>query len=207
MKNIALYFGSFNPIHNVHLYIADFVSKLDYIDEVQLVVSPQNPFKSDLADYKNRCDMCELSVSNYDNITVNTIESTLPTPSYTINALNTLSYNNPDNKYYMIMGLDIWLQIDKWKNFKTICEKYPFIVLPRDNDKEINRKQFYIKNMELISSIPDIYINSETKFVDDVIISSLSSTKIRNCVKCSEIISTFVPLSVEKYIKENNLYK
>ena len=54
MKNVALFFGSYNPCHYTHIKIAEFISKLNYIDEVQLVVSPQNPFKHDLADYNDR---------------------------------------------------------------------------------------------------------------------------------------------------------
>lgn len=205
MKNIALYFGSFNPIHNTHLYIADYISKLDYINEVQLVISPQNPFKNDLADYDDRCNMCELATLDYNNITVNTIESTLPTPSYTINALNALSFEKPNNKYYMIMGLDIWLEIDKWKNYKEICELYPFIVLPREFDNDSNKTYFNLKKTELLNN--GIIINKETKLLNTIKISSLSSTKIRNDVRNSENISIFVTEIVDKYILKHKLYK
>jgi len=205
MKNVALFFGSYNPCHNTHIKIAENISKLNYIDEVQLVVSPQNPFKHDLADYKDRCKMCGLSVEPYINITVNTVEQYLPLPSYTINALNSLSLSNPDTKYYMIMGLDIWLDIDKWKNYKVICEKYPFIVLPRDFDNETNEKCFVYKKSELLSN--NVIINNDTVFLSDFKISSLSSTKIRNLIANSEDISIFVPSSVEKYIHIHNLYK
>jgi len=205
MKNIALFFGSYNPCHNTHIKVAECVSKLDYIDEVQLVVSPQNPFKHDLADYNDRFNMCELSVENYANITVNHIERYLPLPSFTINALNELSKLNPDTKYYMIMGLDIFLDIDKWKSYKVICEKYPFLVLPRDFDIETNEKCFIYKKTELLNS--NVIINKDTVFLKDFKISSLSSTKIRNSVANSEDISIFVPETVNKYIHQHNLYK
>jgi len=205
MKNIALYFGSFNPIHNTHLYIADYISSLDYIDEVQFVVSPQNPFKHDLANYEDRCKMCEIAVSDYDNITVNTIESKLPVPSYTINALNALKNENVDTNYYMIMGLDIWQEFDKWKDYKLICEQYPFIVLPRDFNKESNIEQFKVKRLELLNE--GVIIHKETILLTDIKISSLSSTKIRNDIRNSKNISTFVPGFVDTYILEHNLYK
>ena len=204
MKNVALFFGSYNPCHNTHVKIAEYISKLDYIDEVQLVVSPQNPFKHDLADYDDRCNICELSVEPYDNITVNKVEQYLPLPSYTINALNSLSYSNPDTQYYMIMGLDIWLEIDKWKDYKKICEKYPFLVLPRDFDTETNEKCFVYKKTELLSN--NVIINKDTIFLSNFKISSLSSTKIRNNVANSEDISIFVTTEVENYIHKHNLY-
>jgi len=204
MKNVALFFGSYNPCHNTHVKIAEYIYKLNYIDEVQLVVSPQNPFKYDLADYLDRCNMCKLAVEDYDNISVNTVEQYLPLPSYTINALTSLSNSNPDTNYYMIMGLDIWLDIDKWKNFKVICKNYPFLVLPRDFDNETNEKCFEYKKSELLSD--NVIINKDTVFLKDFKISSLSSTKIRNNVANSEDISIFVPLDVDKYIHQNNLY-
>jgi nicotinate-nucleotide adenylyltransferase len=205
MKNVALFFGSYNPCHNTHIKIADSISKLDYIDEVQLVVSPQNPFKHDLANYVDRFNICKISVESYDNITVNNIESHLTLPSYTINALNVLSNSNIDIKYYMIMGLDIFLEINKWKSYEIICEKYPFLVLPRDFDIEINKKCFEYKKNELLNN--NVIINKDTVFLENFKISSLSSTKIRNCIANSENISIFVPENVEKYIQQNNLYK
>src|ERR1035437_10042058 len=174
MKNVALFFGSYNPCHNTHVKIAEYISKLDYIDDVQLVVSPQNPFTHDLADYDDRCNMCELSVEDYDSITINKVEQYLPLPSYTINALNSLSDSNPDIKYYMIMGLDIWMDIHLWKDYKIICEKYPFLVLPRDFDTETNEKCFEYKKSELLSE--NVIINQDTIFLKDFKISSLSST-------------------------------
>jgi len=204
MRNVALFFGSYNPCHNTHIKIADYISKLDYIDEVQLVVSPQNPFKHDLAEYKDRCNMCELSVEDYDNITVNKVEQYLPLPSYTINALNSLSNSNPDTHYYMIMGLDIWMDIHLWKDYKIICEKYPFLVLPREFDSETNKICFDSKKDKLLCH--NVIINKDTVFLSNFKISELSSTKVRNNVANSEDISIFVPSSVEKYIHQHNLY-
>ena len=126
MKKVGLYFGSFNPVHNTHKFVANFLLDKNYVDEIQIVVSPQNPFKTELCDFEKRCDMCDIAFSDNDKISVNRIEETLPKPSYTIDTLQLLETSkSEDEEFYLIMGLDNLDNISKWKNYKEILLKYP----------------------------------------------------------------------------------
>ena len=89
----ALFFGSFNPVHNGHIQIAQSALSAAQIDEVVLIVSPQNPFKSkaELAPEEHRLKMAELSTQDLPNISVSDIEFRLPKPSFTINTINQLT--------------------------------------------------------------------------------------------------------------------
>jgi nicotinate-nucleotide adenylyltransferase len=81
---VGLYFGSFNPIHYGHLIIAQYFAEFTDLDEVWLVVTPQNPLKTStglLADH-HRYEMARLAVDGYSRIIVSNIEFGLPKPSY-----------------------------------------------------------------------------------------------------------------------------
>ncbi|MCL6103013.1 MAG: adenylyltransferase/cytidyltransferase family protein, partial [Bacteroidetes bacterium] len=88
---IAIYSGSFNPIHNGHLAVAE-AALADGFDEVWLVVSPHNPHKieTDLWSFEDRLKMVELALSKVSKVKVSDCENNLPRPSYTINTLEFL---------------------------------------------------------------------------------------------------------------------
>lgn len=209
MKKIGLYFGSFNPIHNTHTYIVEYLLEKKIVDEIQLIVSPQNPLKSDLCNFEERCKMCDIVFNGNQKVYVNKIENGLPKPSYTINTLDLLESNNIYNyEYYIIMGMDNWENIFKWKEYKTIVNLFPILVLPRYyNDvqlKNMNYDIFYYTKSKLEND--GIIVNNKTELVY-LPTSELSSTFIRNTIKNNVDISTFIHKDVYKYIKDNKLYK
>ena len=98
MKRVALFFGSFNPIHNGHIFIAQQVLKQHKADEVQFVLSPQNPHKktTSLLPETHRWNMLQLALKAHQNLTPNDVELHMPTPSYTAKTLKKLVAENPD---------------------------------------------------------------------------------------------------------------
>ena len=122
---IALYLGSFNPIHYGHIAISEYIVSEGFADEVWLVVSPHNPLKDykTLANENQRLDMAKLpfSDSRYKNkIIVSDIEFGLPKPSYSINTLTWLEEKYPDNDFMIIMGEDNLAVFNKWKDWELI---------------------------------------------------------------------------------------
>ena len=86
---VGLYFGSFNPVHNGHMVIAQYMAEFTDLDEVWLIVSPHNPLKAEsslLQDY-HRLSLARLAIGDYRKIKASNIEFTLPKPSYTIHTL------------------------------------------------------------------------------------------------------------------------
>ena len=89
MKRVALYFGSFNPVHKGHIALAEWIIEHKKADEVILIVSPQNPHKevSGLAPEFNRYEMCGIACAESkfpELIKVSAVEFTLERPSYTM---------------------------------------------------------------------------------------------------------------------------
>ena len=89
MKNIGLFFGSFNPIHLGHLAVAEFFAQNTSLEEVWLVVSPQSPFKekNTLMENHHRLAMVQLAIDNKSNLRACAEEFDLPSPNYTIDTL------------------------------------------------------------------------------------------------------------------------
>ena len=95
MKRMMLYFGSFNPVHNGHIALAEYVAEHDLADETALVISPQSPYKRQaaLVTETDRLEMAEIAcaASRYPKrIRPSVVEFLLPRPSYTIDTLRFL---------------------------------------------------------------------------------------------------------------------
>jgi len=135
--NIGLYFGSFNPIHIGHLIIASHVANHTEMDQVWLVVSPQNPLKpsATLLNEYHRLHLVRLALEDDPQVKASDVEFKLPKPSYTIDTLAYLHEKYPQHQFSIIMGSDSFQNLPKWKNFELLLKKYPFIVYRRrDHD-------------------------------------------------------------------------
>ena len=128
--SIGLYFGSFNPIHNGHLIIANQIINAGKVDEVWFVVSPQNPFKKEnsLLNENHRFHLVQLAIEGENKLKANRVEFNLPKPSYTVNTLVYLKEKYPNKEFKIIIGSDSFENIQKWKNSDHILEHYRFII-------------------------------------------------------------------------------
>ena len=115
MIRTGIFGGSFNPIHKGHISLAQQLRKRAELDEVWLMVSPQNPLKqsADLLD---------------DNLRM---EMHLPKPSYTWNTLQALSKDYPDREFVLLMGGDNWALFNRWYHHEDIAANYQIFVYDR----------------------------------------------------------------------------
>jgi nicotinate-nucleotide adenylyltransferase len=193
MKNIGLYFGTFNPIHVGHLIIANHMVENSDLDEIWMVVTPHNPFKkkNSLLDNHHRFEMVYRAAEEYDKIKPSDIEFKLPQPNYTVNTLAHISEKFPNVKFNLIMGEDNLKSFHKWKNYEAILDDYDIYVYPRISDGII-KTQF--------NNHPKIHrVNAP--------IVEVSSTMIRNAIKESKNVRPLLSEEVWKYIDEMNFYK
>ena len=136
MKKVGLFFGSFNPIHIGHLFIANYVWQHSEVDEVWMVISPQNPFKekSDLWEEEVRLKLLKKAIGDHDQIKVCEIEFELPKPSFTFRTLDALKARHPKIEFSVIVGEDIVASLSSWKQGKNLIEENHFIIYPRKTD-------------------------------------------------------------------------
>ncbi len=188
--NIGLYFGSFNPIHIGHLIIASHVANHTEMDQVWLVVSPQNPLKpsATLLNEYHRLHLVRLALEDDPQVKASDVEFKLPKPSYTIDTLAYLHEKYPQHQFSIIMGSDSFQNLPKWKNFELLLKKYPFIVYRRrDHDiKETWGAQVNIVEAPLLE---------------------ISATTIRQNRKEGKTIRYLVPEKVREEIENAGYYK
>lgn len=188
---IGLLFGSFNPIHNGHLIIAEYVAENTELDQVWLVVSPQNPLKKKetlLANH-HRLAMVKLAVEDSSKLKVSDIEFKLPVPSYTINTIVHLQEKHPKHSFALIMGADNLEGFTKWKNYEQLLELCELYVYPRPGYDGGTLKD-----------------NPKTHWVNAPLM-ELSATYIRQAIKEGKSIRYMLPEAVYKYLSEMNFYK
>lgn len=202
MKHIGLYFGTFNPIHVGHLIIANHLADHTGLDEVWLVVTPQNPFKqksSLLADY-HRLNLVKNAIEDNDRVRVSNIEFDLPKPSYTVNTLAHLQEKNPDINFALIMGEDNLRSLHKWKNYTSILENHKIYVYPRvltEKEKE---------DLKRHRAKPQLANHPNINRVDAPVM-KLSSSFIRKSIKAGHDVRYLLTEPVYKYVKEMHFYE
>ncbi len=130
---IALLMGSFNPIHNGHILLAQFVLEKKLFDAVWLMVTPANPFKdsSTLAPYEHRVEMARIAIKGAQGIDVCTIESELTQPNYTYNTITELNKRFPENQFTILAGSDIAHEIALWHKAEKLQTIVEFMYYPR----------------------------------------------------------------------------
>ena len=191
MKRTALFFGSFNPIHVGHLIIANTMLQHEGIDEVWIVVSPQNPLKERstlLADH-HRLQMVQRAIDDNYRLRVCDIEMHLPIPSYTVVTLAALGEKYPDHNFSLIMGGDNLASFDRWRNYQHILDNHRIFVYPRPG-----------YNHCPLASHPHVT-------VVDVPMMDISSSFIRQQIAEGKDVRYLLTEPVYKYLTEMHFYE
>jgi nicotinate-nucleotide adenylyltransferase len=187
---IGLYFGSFNPVHNGHLIIANHVINESELDEIWFVVSPHNPFKkaNTLLNEQHRLHLVQTAINGSVKLRASNIEFKLPKPSYTVQTLTYLKERYPKHQFTIIMGSDGFYNIKKWHNADVILANYPIIIY--------NRPGF---------DIQDTHGANLTTMQAPLL--EISSTHIRKLIKENKSIRFLVPDSVKEKIEKEQYYR
>jgi nicotinate-nucleotide adenylyltransferase len=189
-KHIGLFFGSFNPVHIGHLIIANHMANETDLDQVWMVVSPQNPFKDkkSLAKDRDRYNLVHLAIGDNPKLSVSDIEFSMPKPSYTIDTLTYLKEKYPNKIFYLIMGGDNVPTLPKWKNSEFLIENYKIYVYKRPG-----------YDLGPLASHPNI-TSVEAPLLD------ISSTHIRQLIKERKSIQYLMPDAARLEIERSSIY-
>ena len=186
---IGLFFGSFNPIHQGHLIIGQYMLNQTDLEELWYVVSPQNPLKKGMGimDAKHRLEMVKLATQDNPQFTACDVEFDMPTPSYTSYTLNKLREKHPKNEFVLILGSDNLQHFDKWKDHEEILMRHEIYAYYRDGfpggEFAKNQKVRFMKGPML----------------------NISATFIRGINRMGKSIKYLVPDAVAAYLKKKNL--
>lgn len=197
MKRIGIFGGTFDPVHNGHLIMAENVRDQMHLDEVMFIPSRIPPLKNakDISDPEHRLNMLKLATEGNSSFKIDDIELKMPgdEPNYTVKTLLKLreEYSAEQVKFYLIIGMDQLINLHKWKDPGKLFLLTEVIV--------INRPGYLIQQVEneyirrgIFVPVPNI---------------DISATDIRFRIKEKRTIKYLVPAEVEEYIYKNNLYK
>lgn len=184
MAKTGIFGGSFNPIHNGHISLARQLCEAARLDEVWLMVSPQNPLKeqSDLLDDALRLQMARRALAEEPFIKASDYEFHLPRPSYTWNTLQTLERDFPDRDFVLMIGGDNWQNFHRWYRADDILAHYPLVVYPRRGSS--------------LGTVPENVQVVEAELLD------ISSTDIRRRIRQGKTIAGMVPDSIIDAVTE-----
>lgn len=132
---IAVYSGSFNPLHIGHQAIMEYLTESMSFDMVYLIVSPKNPIKLTVSAETGR-ERYEAAVAAVERhpelkVKVDDIELDMPAPQYTIKTLDALAEREPDNTFTFVLGADNLADIRRWRDYGRILADYGVVVYPR----------------------------------------------------------------------------
>jgi len=137
-KPVLVFGGTFNPPHYGHLYLIQYVMHHLEFSQVYIVPSFSPPHKSeyDSVSFDDRLHMTRILFKSRNlpgNIEISDMEKYLPVPSYSWRTLDYVHQKHPDKKLYMLIGMDMYLNLHQWENFKHLREKNNFIVFKRES--------------------------------------------------------------------------
>jgi len=188
--------GTFNPIHNGHLILANVAYETLGLDKVLFMPSGTSYMKKNVLAAKKRIEMVRLAISCYPQFELSLVEAVRQGNSYTSETLAYLTEKNPNTCYFLIMGADSLFQIEKWKNPKQIFSLAKIACAVRDDYSLNGLKK---KGQQLQSLGADIIYLDMPKI-------NISSTDIRTKVKEQRSIADDVPMEVADYIQRERLY-
>lgn len=188
---MALFFGSFNPVHVGHMVIATWVAEFGNVDKLWFVPSPQNPLKerSGLLPFHHRIQMLRNAVGDDGRFRVSDIESRLSVPSYTADTLAHLHERYPDTEFALVMGGDNLVTFHKWKNHNYIIDRHRIIVYTRPG-----------QGPTAFDAHPNV------QFIDAPQM-AISSTAIREMVADDRDVRHLMPQAAWSYLDEMNLFR
>jgi len=191
--------GTFDPIHNGHLRIAEETRKRLDLEYVLFVPAGQPWLKSELpvSDAEDRYEMVRLAIAPYSHMRISRIEVDRTGPSYTVDTLEELKAKLGKDRLYFIIGWDCLPQLPKWHNISRLIELCEIVAVFRPGYPAPDLKT-------LKSQIPGIaerIILLDTPRVD------ISATEIRERIARGRPIAELVPQTVAEYITERRLYR
>jgi nicotinate-nucleotide adenylyltransferase len=184
---IGLLGGSFNPVHNGHLKIAQAALKQNFVQQVWFIPSYIHPLKDHLgsADFSKRFDLIKKAIIPLPECQAYDFEKRSKNPSYTQKLMQYLYQEYPQYEFHFMIGYDIIPELHKWYNYDWLKDNLNFLIITRTiNDtisaiKELKHYQFL--------NIPPI---------------DISSTQIRNLIRQGKSIHGLVPENIEPDIIE-----
>ena len=198
LKKIGIFGGTFNPIHNGHLLLAEAAVKEAGLTKVLFLPNGNPPHKQDksIVSAADRFKMVEEAIKYNPSFGISDYEIKRAEPSYTIDTYRVMK-EKYDCPIYFIIGADSFYSLHTWKAYADLVRECSFIVADRNCSAGSDLNEACKKHTEIGGSVVPLSFEPY----------DVTSTQIRDFVKQGKDISDYVPVSVENYIFSNKLYQ
>ena len=197
---VGIYGGTFSPVHNGHVAAAKAFMEQMWLDILYIIptgVSPHKTMKGD-ATAADRLEMCRLAFADMEGVIVSDLEIKREGKSYTVDTLRELY--DPDGRLFLLMGTDMLLTLDRWREPEEIFRLCYPVYIRRENNDSLEGAI-----VEKITSYQQKYGKVVRRIVAPAI--EISSTDVRAAVAEGFPIEGAVPKAVAAYIREHDLYR
>lgn len=201
MADVGILGGTFNPPHNGHIRLAgEFREKLG-LDKILLIPTYTPPHKQakELASADDRLNMCSIIAETTDFLEVSDIEINRGGKSYTVDTLRELTKRYPENNYFFLMGSDMFLTFNLWREYREIFSLCTLCVASRENGSDYEKLIEYAKE-----TFGEDWGKVRISPLEPM---ELSSTEVREALHRGEELSGLVPERIEEYIMKRGLYR
>jgi nicotinate-nucleotide adenylyltransferase len=215
LRRVAIYGGTFDPVHNGHLEVARRVLKLFELDEVMFVPACVPPHKrnANITSAFHRFAMLALATEEDQQLRVSTVELDAPELPYAVETVERMK--NVSARTFFLIGADSWSEISTWHEWQKLLTMCDLIVVTRPG-YEIN--SIATRSTELVdlrnvaaNQIGDVLKQNGKRrvFITNVAMIDVSATRIRMAVQTNDGagLQTMVPPAVARYIDKYNLYR
>lgn len=205
---LGFFGGSFDPIHNGHLILAEQCREQARLDRVLFVPANQSPLKSSgpQVSNKHRLEMLSLAIAGHPHFEVSTSELDRGGKSFTVESLQELKTEHPDSELFLLIGEDSLQSFAKWKQPEKICElALPLVCRRPHADSKLDQSEVDLSLLELFMDSKSLDQIRQAAIQSRLI--GISSTDIRDRVSNDRSIRYLLPRAVEKYIETQRLYR
>lgn len=194
---IGLFGGSFDPVHQGHLVAAQQALGQACLDELWFLPAASPPHKAGQSrvPFQARLDMLNLALAGHPRMRVNTLESELPTPNFTVNTLRELARRHPEHTWSFLLGGDMLADLPTWREPVALVEMADLVVMPRPEIPVITESDLAAR----LGCPVRLLVLDGPKL-------EISSRWIRGQVRSGGSIRYLMPRAPEKYIQEHMLY-
>ncbi len=211
---IGILGGTFNPIHNAHLLIADAARRNCALDRVLFLPAAVPPHKrmAGAASFEHRLAMVRLAIADKPGFVASDLEARRPGASFSVDTLRELQAAHPDDELFFIIGLDSFRDITTWKNYRQLFELASIVIATRPGPGAEDPRRL------LPVAIKDDFCYDEKSlklrhksgreliFIEETDL-DISSTRIRNLVAQGGSVRELVAPPVADYIARHKLYR
>jgi nicotinate-nucleotide adenylyltransferase len=211
MPRIGLFGGTFDPVHDGHLQLAQAARKELELGKVLLIPAAGPPHKCsvEVTPFIHRREMLRIALVSADSLELCLIEENLPTPSYTIDTVRYLQAEDNDNTdLYFIIGADAFVDLLSWKSYRELLQRVTLAVASR---KGFRHEQKLVEIASALGYVREDHIWRHRRGGKDIVFlkdspAEVSSSRIRELLGagCTEIDG--LNAEVLQYIQRNSLY-